>query len=187
MPLSWISSDRTRGEFAQSKTVVPRPRGRLARQAGAPQRAVEEIPGAIAGEHAACAVGSVSSRSQTKDQQLRLRITESSGGAHADAKSPSLLLLGGCDLLQLASYCSNDRIEFVNRADAGATVRYDDPGFILSDREAARNCESLNRLPLWTSQDAERFDEAVASRGMIIVSLWAGMVASMWRMPATAG
>jgi FkbH-like protein len=110
-------------------------------------------------------------------------ITEASGGAHADVKSPSLLLLGGCDLLQLASYCSNDRMEFVNRAEAGATVRYDDPGFILSDRDAARNCESLNRLPLWTSEDAQRFDAAVASRGMIIVSLWAGMNGNYFRTP----
>src|SRR6185437_174946 len=38
-----------------------------------------------------------------------------------------LVLLGGCDLLQLASYCSSDRLEFVNRGEDEVTVRYDDP------------------------------------------------------------
>jgi FkbH-like protein len=81
-----------------------------------------------------------------------------------------LVLVGGCDLLQLASYCSTNRTEFVNTGMDDAMVRYDDPGFILGDRTAIRNCGPLRRIPCWTYEDALRFDEALASAQLILAS-----------------
>ena len=86
-----------------------------------------------------------------------------------------LVLLGGCDLLQLASYCSTERIEFVNRVDENERVRYDDPGFILTDRATIRDCEGLRRIKCWSYEDAVRFDEALASSEVNLISLWGAM------------
>ena len=86
-----------------------------------------------------------------------------------------LVLLGGCDLLQLASYCSTDRSEFVNEQREGAKIRFDDPGFILSDRSALKRHAAMGRFAWWTHDDAVRFDEAVASAKLILLSLWPGM------------
>jgi FkbH-like protein len=98
------------------------------------------------------------------------------GEPRNDAASESdskLLLLGGCDLLQLASYCSSNRAEFVNVCRGEHMVRFDDPGFILSDRASLRASETIRRLPSWQYEDAVKFDEAAASSNLILVSLWA--------------
>ena len=86
------------------------------------------------------------------------------------AKGAKLLLLGGCDLLQLANYCSTNRLEFVNRAKGDVTVRYDDIGFILSDREALRENSAL--LPTWSYEDALKFDDAVATSKLILLCMY---------------
>ena len=99
-------------------------------------------------------------------------------GETSSASAPlaeRLVLLGGCDLLQLASYCSTDRIEFVNFEKAGSKIRYDDPGFVLTDRTALKNSEAVGRFPWWTYEDAVRFDQGVASAKLILLSLWPGM------------
>jgi FkbH-like protein len=83
-----------------------------------------------------------------------------------------LLLLGGCDLLQLASYCSSDREEFVNKIHNGMKVRFDDPGFVLCDRTAIRDAESIKQIPLWTYDDAVNFDAAVRSSEISLISMW---------------
>ena len=93
-----------------------------------------------------------------------------------------LVLLGGCDLLQLASYCSTDRSEFVNEEREGAKVRFDDPGFILSDRSALKTHAAMGRFPWWTYDDAIRFDEAIASAKLILLSLWPGMNGHYFRI-----
>ena len=86
-----------------------------------------------------------------------------------------LLLLGGCDLLQLTSYCSTNRLEFVNRNEGKFRIRYDDPGFVLSDRDAIHGNETIRNIPGWTYDDALKFDEALANSELIVVSLWSGM------------
>jgi len=95
--------------------------------------------------------------------------------AEPSAQGRKLLLLGGCDLLQLASYCSTDRSEFVNRVEDDERVRYDDPGFVLTDRAAIRDCEGLKRVRCWTYEDAVNFDTALASSELNLISLWAAM------------
>lgn len=93
-----------------------------------------------------------------------------------------LVLLGGCDLLQLASYCSTNRSEFVNEERNGEKVRFDDPGFILSDRSALKTHAAMGRFVWWTHDDAVRFDEAVASAKLILLSLWPGMNGNYFRI-----
>jgi len=98
------------------------------------------------------------------------------GGAAAGEsieKVGKLVLLGGCDMLQLASYLSANRLEFVNRMEGEMKVRYDDPGFILSDREAIRRHQHL--LPNWSYEDALRFDEGIAAADLVILCMWAGL------------
>jgi FkbH-like protein len=96
---------------------------------------------------------------------------EGSGGEEGDAaKGGKLLLLGGCDLLQLASYCSTNRLEFVNKARGDIVIRYDDTGFILGDRAALK--ENADILPTWSYEDALRFDEGVASSDLILLCMY---------------
>jgi len=110
----------------------------------------------------------------------------SDGDKSSEAESDrKLVLVGGCDLLQLASYCSTDRAEFVNIEVESETVRYDDPGFILSDRAAIRDCEAIREIPCWTYADASRFDEAVAKADLILVSMWAAMSARYFELPGS--
>jgi FkbH-like protein len=84
--------------------------------------------------------------------------------------SGKLLMLGGCDLLQLANYCSTNRLEFANLMRDGFQVRFDDPAFILTDRESLRQNRHL--LPTWTYEDALRFDEGLASSKLIVLAMY---------------
>lgn len=93
--------------------------------------------------------------------------------ATAMKKVGKLLLLGGCDLLQLASYCSANRVEFVNRVEGDLKIRYDDPGFIAGDRKAIE--KYADSIPYWTLKDALDFDAAAASADLTILCLWSAM------------
>jgi FkbH-like protein len=106
-------------------------------------------------------------------------------GAEADggvAGSGKLVLLGACHLMQLASYCSSDRTEFVNVMRDGSMARFDDPGFILSDRAALKDSEAVRRLPGWQYDDAIAFDEAVARADLILLAMWPAMNATFIRV-----
>jgi FkbH-like protein len=109
-------------------------------------------------------------------------ITESAAGGPklgAATSSKKLLLIGACELLQLASLCSSDREEFVNIVRNEAMVRYDDLGFILNDRKLLREDDALRQLDYWTFQDAIRFDRALASSQIVIASLF-GAVSGLY-------
>jgi hypothetical protein len=97
------------------------------------------------------------------------------GGASSSSgvvSDQNLVLLGGCDLLQLASYCSVNRQEFVSKVKDGVKVRYDDPGFILNERDVIKSSNALRKIPFWTYEDATNFDAAVQSSQLVLVSLW---------------
>ena len=91
------------------------------------------------------------------------------------ANDRKLLLVGGCDLQQLASFCSSNRVEFVNRADTrdgfDYIVRYDDPSFFTADRAAVRKNEEMKRLASWTYEDAVLLDQNIASAEIIILAM----------------
>lgn len=120
-------------------------------------------------------VGRVSYGLDTHDKVDWINTGESGQGGAVAGPNPKLLLLGGCDLLQLASHCSNDRLEFVNFAKEDQRLRFDDPNFVLTDRALLRDCKVIREFPWWTYEDALRFDEGVASSDMIILSMWPGM------------
>ena len=94
----------------------------------------------------------------------------------AAASAAKLLLIGGCDLLQVATYCSINRSEFVNTVNRDVMVRYDDAGFVLSPREAVASSDTLPLLPVWTKDDVRRFDTGLAEADVIITSFWEMLV-----------
>jgi FkbH-like protein len=97
-------------------------------------------------------------------------------GAPTDQSKASLLsagklvLLGGCQLLQLSAMCSNDREDFVNEARAGASVRYDEVGFILGDPDTIAADGALNALGIWNASDKRRFDAALAEAEIVLIA-----------------
>lgn len=97
--------------------------------------------------------------------------------------SRKLVLLGGCDLLQLTSYCSSNRLEFVNRNEGKFRIRYDDPSFVLSPRDLIRSNAVIQKIPYWNYDDAVRFDEGLASAEIVVVSLWSGMNGVYYEIP----
>jgi FkbH-like protein len=111
----------------------------------------------------------------THDKIDWINIGESTQEGAVTPTNRKLLLLGGCDLLQLASYCSTERLEFVNYAKEGQRLRFDDPNFVLADRELLRECKVIRQFPWWTYEDALKFDEGVASSDLILLSMWPGM------------
>ncbi|HTT99699.1 MAG TPA: hypothetical protein VMF58_16745 [Rhizomicrobium sp.] len=86
-----------------------------------------------------------------------------------------VVLVGGCDLLQLTSFCSGDRLEFVNRAQDTGKARFEDPGFIMGDRAAIRSCEILRTLPSWNYEDVVQFDRGINYANLILLSMWPAM------------
>ena len=103
-------------------------------------------------------------------------------GGESKRADRKLMLLGGCDLLQVATYCSANRLEFVNRAAEDETkVRYEDPGFILGDRARIRDSEIIRRIPCWSYEDAVRFDNGLVSSDLIILSMRPAMNGDYYR------
>ena len=95
---------------------------------------------------------------------------------HDDNK---LLLVGGCDLLQLASFCSPNRVEFVNKTEIvngdEYVVRYDDPSFFLADRNRLSRNREVKDLPCWTHDDALALDRHLEEASIIILSMREGL------------
>ncbi len=97
-----------------------------------------------------------------------INVDGAGGSGGTRARDGKLVLVGACHLLQLASYCSTDRSEFVNVCDDGTNVvRFDDPGFITGDRAVLKESEALRRMPSWQYDDAVRFDEAGRAGGPV--------------------
>ncbi len=86
-----------------------------------------------------------------------------------------LTLVGGCELLQLASLCSSNREEFVNTVRGNMSVRFDDTGFITGDRDRIAKDKVLRRLKYWTYDDAIRFDASLSESEIVIISMYASM------------
>ena len=109
-----------------------------------------------------------------------ISVSESHSTAVAHAISQDkLLLVGGCELLQLSSYCSPHRTEFVNKIvthDAeDYKVRYDDPYFFITDRAALGRNEPRKRLAAWTYEDTRLLDRSVSEAKIIILAMSASL------------
>ena len=102
--------------------------------------------------------------------------TEASETATVDnATDDRLLLIGGCDLLQVASYCSRRRFEFVNDVRDNITIRYDDFGFILNMRDTLSKSDTLTRTPCWTADEALKLDSELEQSDVLVISLWVAL------------
>jgi FkbH-like protein len=90
-----------------------------------------------------------------------------------------LLLVGGCELLQLASFCSPNRIEFVNKTEIRDgdeyVIRYDDPSFFLADRDVLGRSQEIKEFPGWTYDDALSLDRHIEDASIIILSMREGL------------
>jgi hypothetical protein len=109
-----------------------------------------------------------------------ISVSETANGPSALVNSEDkLLLVGGCELLQLASYCSSNRTEFVNKiVTCGAQdykVRYDDPYFFLTDRDQLDRDEDLKGLAAWTRDDALLLDRSMAEAKIVMVAMRAAL------------
>lgn len=104
-------------------------------------------------------------------------ISEDDGSAATEgsASDEKLVLIGGCDLLQVASYLTRNRVEFVNDVRDGVVIRYDDFGFILNDRPRLEASAVLPRIPCWTAQEAAAFDRELEDADLVIISLWVAL------------
>ncbi|HTT99698.1 MAG TPA: hypothetical protein VMF58_16740, partial [Rhizomicrobium sp.] len=65
--------------------------------------------------------------------------------------------------------------EFVNREQEMGKARYEDPGFIMGDRDAIKESASIRILPSWTHEDCISFDMGVATADLILLSMWPAM------------
>ena len=83
-----------------------------------------------------------------------------------------LVLIGGCELLQLSSMCSTRRQEFVNTIRGGNSIRYDDAGFILGNRWKIEHDYNLKLLKYWNFKDTQRFDRALAGSEIVLAALY---------------
>ena len=101
-------------------------------------------------------------------------ITEGTGAFEAFStleETKKLVLLGGCELLQLSTLCGRHRTEFVNIMRNGVEIRYDEPGFVLNNRAKMADDAALQRLNYWTYEDAVAFDDSLKAAHIVIVAL----------------
>jgi hypothetical protein len=98
------------------------------------------------------------------------------------ASDRKLLLVGGCDLLQLSRFCSVRGIEFVNFMNIRSSrlnvlspgeneIRYDDPSFFTADRQSLREAKAVTKLSGWTYEDATSLDQSIAQANFIILAM----------------
>lgn len=104
-------------------------------------------------------------------------IKETQAGERGDASDtdPRVLLIGSCDLTAVASYCSRNRVEYVNGVKNGVMIRYDDFGFILGNAADVEASKALENIPCWSKSDFVSFRKDLSKSEVLIISLSAAM------------
>ncbi|PEQ11950.1 hypothetical protein B2G71_14310 [Novosphingobium sp. PC22D] len=103
-------------------------------------------------------------------------------GTVSALRDKKLALIGGCDMLQLSTYCSMDSIEFTNRDANGLMKRLDDPFFILEDDPKRIQASAIRpRLPAFDAEDIELRNAALESADAFIVSFYRMMDINYFR------
>ncbi len=111
-------------------------------------------------------------------------IQEGSGGEvtlGALEGSKKLVLIGGCELRQLASLCSSNRAEYVNEVENTHWIRHDDLGFISSDRDTLKQDAIFPKTLTWKVGTAEQFDTDIGSSAIVIASLFRAIEADYFK------
>ena len=92
-----------------------------------------------------------------------------------------LVVVGGCDMLQLSTYCSADSSEFTNRQQNGFMKRLDDPFLILDDPERVRKSELRPYIPAFNADDMLALKHAAQEDDLIVLSLYRMMEVNYFR------
>ncbi|MDB5580037.1 MAG: hypothetical protein JWR80_5213 [Bradyrhizobium sp.] len=92
-----------------------------------------------------------------------------------------IVLIGGCDMLQLSTYCSSQSTEFTNRDNDGIIKRLDDPFLILDDPELVRASAVRSTIPAFDYADMLDLRAAVGSADALILSLYRMMEINYFR------
>lgn len=100
-----------------------------------------------------------------------IRIETVSATDLAETPDIKLLFLGGCDLLQVATYCGARRSEYVNSLHGDKPVRYDDFGFLLNPRALMARSPALKEFCAWKAETADLFDADLAEADVVVLSL----------------
>jgi FkbH-like protein len=96
-------------------------------------------------------------------------------------KESKLVLIGGCDMLQLSTYCSMDSVEFTNRDVRGIIKRLDDPFFILDDPQRVRQSALRPEIPAFNADEMIELQTAVRAADAVIVSFYRMMEFNYFR------
>jgi FkbH-like protein len=96
-------------------------------------------------------------------------------------KEFKLALIGGCDLLQLSTYCSMESVEFTNRDVRGLIKRLDDPFFILDDPKRVRQSEIRPLIPAFNADEMIELQDAVRGADAVVLSFYRMMEFSYFR------
>lgn len=83
-----------------------------------------------------------------------------------------IVLIGGCDMLQLSTYCSSRSTEFTNRDNDGLIKRLDDPFLMLDDPEEVRASPLRSMIPAFNHDDMVDLRNAVGNADALILSLY---------------
>ena len=105
----------------------------------------------------------------------------SKDAAIAELRQFKLVLVGGCDMLQLSTYCSNNSAEFTNRDEHGLIKRLDDPFLILDDPEKVRQSPLRDQIPAFDADDMLALREAVRDADLLVLSLYRMMEINYFR------
>ena len=92
-----------------------------------------------------------------------------------------LVVIGGCDMLQLSTYCSSTSTEFTNREFRGIIKRLDDPFLIIDDPEAVRNSPLREHVPAFTHAEMLELNRAVGEADAVVASFYRMMEINYFR------
>jgi FkbH-like protein len=92
-----------------------------------------------------------------------------------------LVVIGGCDMLQLSTYCSADSREFTNRVHNGIMKRLDDPFLILDDSERVGKSHLRPYIPAFNADDMLAVKDAMQQGDLIVLSLYRMMEINYFR------
>lgn len=96
-------------------------------------------------------------------------------------KKFKLVLIGGCDMLQMSTYCSMDSVEFTNRDARGLVKRLDDPFLILDDPESVRRSVLRPDIPAFNAEDMIALQTASRAADAVVVSFYRMMEINYFR------
>ena len=91
------------------------------------------------------------------------------------------VLIGGCDMLQVSNYFTNNSVEFTNRDDRGFIKRLDDPFLILDDPERVRESPLRQHVPAFNADEMSELRLAVRGADVIVLSLYRMMEINYFR------